>query len=137
MKSSHFANTQLRHDYCYSQLSPALSTIYSHDNQSQHLFGDLVPTSDYLETFDNQSGNGRASDTRRDYAMHECNNNKTFSDESASMARSRATATATAMAAQPSSPCSSIQHDGLRHLDKSLVSSTDSDQLRANIDIFE
>lgn len=120
MKSSHFTKPQSRHDYCYSPMSPALSTIFSYDNHSQHLFGDVVPVSDcLLQTFDNQSDDGPAMDKRRDYSMHEYNNNKLFSNE-LKAARTH------------------IQHDVRRNLiDKSLVSSSDSDQLRANSDLFE
>lgn len=122
MKSSHFANdTQSsRHDYCYSPMSPALSsTIFSYDNHSQHLFGDLVSSSDFRETFDNQSSDdGPALNTRQDYPMHECNNNQMFTNDSKSIRNG-------------------FQHDGHRHNDKSLVSSSDSDQLRANSDLFE
>lgn len=120
MKSSHFANdTQSsRHDYCFSPMSPALSTIFSHDNHSQHLFGDLVSSSDFRETFDNQSSDGPALSTRQDYSMHECNNNRMFTNDSKPIRNA-------------------FHHDGHRHNDKCLVSSSDSDQLRANSDLFE
>lgn len=134
MKSSHFANTQSRHDFCYPQLSPSLSTIYSYDNQSQRLFGDPVARGDYFETFDNQSiKSPTVVDARHDYALHEYHNNRMFDDEPVSTARA-ATSTKTPTL---STICSSVQPDELRHLEKSLVSSTDSDQLRANSDLFE